>query len=142
MPNECTCYCESAYSPTMCNAKPGDATCNAPWQDLDMYLIRNVLEPNQMFGTRDCSNGFEGLLDHRDRYKSCHMTIKVGSAFEMYTFDIALFTSIGALVVTGASIYLKRRWKRRGILAKIERRKSRRSSEESVTGADSSAFTY
>ena len=141
LPNQCTCNCFSEYSPVMC-AEKGDETCNAPWHDINLYLFRSVLEPNEMFGSRDCSDGFEGLLDGSDRFMSCHMTIKVGSTFEQFTFDIALWTSLGSMVLTGAWIYVRRRLKRLSIIAKIERRKSRRSSEESVTGVDNSAFNY
>ena len=95
-----------------------------------------------MFGSRDCVDGYEGVLDVKDRYTSCHMEVVVPSTFVRYTFDILVFGSLFSLVFSAAYIFIRRRMKRRYILAKIERRKSRRSSEESVTGADQNAFTY
>jgi len=116
--------------------------CGAPWQDLDLYKIRSVLDPEEMFGTRDCADGYEGVLDNKDRYMSCHMSVVVPGAFTKNTFSIAVFGTIAMTVGSGLYVYVRRRMKRRYILAKIERRKSRRSSEESVTGADANAFTY
>jgi len=141
LPNMCTCHCFAAYSPDMCTVMENDA-CDAPWQDLDLYMVRNVLAPNEMFGSRDCSRGYEGIVDTKNRYMSCHMTIVEGSWVNKNTFDLLLWISLGSMFLTGAWIYLRRRYKRKLVLSKIERRKSRRSSEESVTGADNSAFTY
>ena len=116
--------------------------CTAPFQDIDMFKLRSALEPYQMFGTRDCVDGYEGVVDGKDRYMSCHMEILVPTTFVRYTFDILVFGSIFSLIFSASYVYIRRRMKRRYILAKIERRKSRRSSEESVTGADQNAFTY
>ena len=140
LPNQCTCMCFSEYSPSRCSALGQD--CDAPWQDLDMYIIRNALAPGEMFGSRDCAAGFEGAADDLDRYISCHMVIAVPTMFTRYTFDFVVYFSILATVASGSYIYIRRRMRRKYILAKIERRKSRRSSENSVTGADGNAFTY
>ncbi|GMI09425.1 hypothetical protein TrVE_jg8809 [Triparma verrucosa] len=140
LPNQCTCHCFWSYIPTMCFTSKEN--CTAPWQDVNMYLIRSALTPTQMFGSRDCVDGYEGVLDVKDRYTSCHMEVVVPSTFVRYTFDILVFGSLFSLVFSAAYIFIRRRMKRRYILAKIERRKSRRSSEESVTGADQNAFTY
>ena len=166
LPNTCTCTCYHAYSPFMCFSEcavicGGDeaciekcnngytnelgqtlSRCAAPWQDLSMYRWRSVLQPFEMFGTRDCSDGYEGVLDASDKYMSCHMAIKVPSWFTANTFEILVFGTIFSIVFSSLYVYVRRRMKRRYILAKIERRKSRRSSEESVTGADANAFTY
>ena len=140
LPNQCTCHCFWSYYPSMCFTNGNN--CTAPWQDLDMFKVRSALEPYQMFGTRDCVDGYEGVVDGKDRYMSCHMEIIVPSTFVRYTFDILVFGTIFSVFFSAGYIYIRRRMKRRYILAKIERRKSRRSSEESVTGADQNAFTY
>merc|ERR1712118_24798 len=41
---------------------------------MDMVNYRNLLDPDEMFGTRSCRRGFEGTVNETyDRYMSCHM---------------------------------------------------------------------
>jgi len=138
-PNACTCYCQQSFDIHMCTA--WGTHCEGPWQDNILSAIRNILEPNEMFGTRDCVSGFEGIVDSNDYFQSCHLTIVEPMTTVRYTFNISVIASIITVFGSGFYVYIRRRLKRRYILAKIERRKSRRSSEDSITGAGGNAFT-
>ena len=94
-----------------------------------------------MFGTRSCVSGYEGIVDENDYFLSCHLSIVEPMMTVRYSFNIGVIGSIVAVVGSGLYVYIRRRLKRRYILAKIERRKSRRSSEDSITNADGNAFT-
>ena len=48
LPNQCTCHCFWSYIPTMCFTSKEN--CTAPWQDVNMYLIRSALTPTQVRG--------------------------------------------------------------------------------------------
>ena len=70
---------------------------------------------------------------HRyDRYMSCHMLIKIPSSFEAWTLTWLMVISMFIGMVTVTYFYIRRKMKRKYLLAKIERRRSRRSSEESA----------
>ena len=86
-----------------------------------------------MFGTRSCRRGFEGTVNETyDRYMSCHMLIKIPSSFEAWTLTWLIVISMFIGMVTVTYFYIRRKIKRKYLLAKIERRRSRRSSEESA----------
>lgn len=64
---------------------------------------------------------------------SCHMTIFEPTGLQAATLDIIIsFSVIGFVSVVGY-YYYRRRLKKMWLDAKINRRKSRRSSEESIT---------
>ena len=81
-PNECTCWCKAKYIENICMRKGGigifgpwtaHRECRGPFQDLlgkgpafaviDMVNYRNLLDPDEMFGTRSCRRGFEGTVN-------------------------------------------------------------------------------
>lgn len=130
-PNRCTCLCKITYDFDDC-AETG-SNCDGPFQD-SMVRSRNLLLPGFMFGTRSCYDGYEGLLDEMDSYASCHLTIYVGTWMDENTVPLVSSISVIAFVGTFAFFYLKRRVKRQYLLAKIERRRSRRSSGSSGDG--------
>jgi len=138
-PNACTCYCQNSFDIHMCVAM--GTNCDGPWQDTSMSMVRNVLEANEMFGTRDCVSGFEGIVDTNDYFTSCHLTIVEPMFTIRYTFTIGVVAALVTTVGSGLYVYIRRRLKRRYILAKIERRKSRRSSEDSINAAGGNAFS-
>jgi hypothetical protein len=151
-PNECTCWCKAKYIENICLRKGGvglfgpwtaHRECRGPFQDLlgkgpafsvmDMVNYRNLLDPDEMFGTRSCRRGFEGTVNETyDRYMSCHMLIKIPSSFEAWTLTWLMVISMFIGMVTVTYFYIRRKMKRKYLLAKIERRRSRRSSEESA----------
>ncbi|KAG5183802.1 hypothetical protein JKP88DRAFT_257596 [Tribonema minus] len=125
-PNRCTCTCWEAHSPQACAARKEG--CEGPWQD-PLVRYRNALPVGAMFGTRACISGFEGLADAEDRFTTCHMTIHVPSWVQRQSIPLI----IGGVFLGffGSIVYLlvRRRLRRRYLRAKMERRRSRRSSD-------------
>lgn len=128
-PNTCSCLCKAKYFFTACDRD--DLYCRGPWQD-PMVRRRNVLPgPNYCFGTRDCADGYEGNQNDMDHFTTCHLRIYVPTWWIRYT-RLIIVTAV-LTTVFGLLLYLviRRRLKRQYLLAKIERRRSRRSSEAS-----------
>jgi hypothetical protein len=145
LPNQCTCFCKWQFNPHTCHLSGGSGRsgisnpCNGPWQD-PLVDLRNVLGPNFMFGTRDCRDGYEGSVDRMDRYTSCHLTIFKPTWMERYSIEVGSILCAVIFIGVSSYSYVKRSLKKRYMRIKIERRKSRRSSEESIT-AKKSAFS-
>jgi len=129
-PNHCTCLCKEAYDPHDCINK--DINCEGAWQD-PMVKSRNVLPLGNMFGSRRCLDGYEGSLNGMDRYISCHLTIYVPTSLEANSITIITSISVTTFVLVFGYYYLQKKLKEKFLMAKIERRRSRRSSEESMT---------
>ena len=140
LPNQCTCLCRIPYSRKDCHKTKHH--CDGPWQD-NMVQVRNVLDgrgPEYIFGSTDCAFGYEGNVDSMDRFISCHLTIYVPSANEKSSLTLIITFSVLGFFAIVAYRYAYERVKRRFLLAKIERRRSKRSSEESLLTAGSGAF--
>jgi len=153
--NECTCFCKKGYDPHRCHTRQATANnehprfqkdkgneidyCMGAWQD-DCVGWRNVLDVDEMFGTRDCYDGYEGAVDEYDRYQTCHMIIYAPTDEERYTVTIITIGVTLTAVLSVAYFYIRRKLKQRWLQAKIERRRSRRSSEESITNKGKNAF--
>ena len=106
-----------------------------------MVDVRNVL-PNRgfTFGTRECRAGYEGNLNEDDRWTSCHLKIYEPSILEQFTRIIIVLSSFFGFIALMMYNMIRRRLKRQYLLAKIERRRSRRSSEESANKVKKGAF--
>lgn len=140
LPNQCTCLCRSQYNRKAC--RKTRKQCNGPWQD-NMVTVRNVLKgrgAEYSFGSTDCEFGYEGNVDEMDRFTSCHLTIYVPSSNEKSSLAFIIVFSVLGFFAIIAYRYAYERVKRRFLLAKIERRRSKRSSEESILSAGSGAF--
>lgn len=138
VPNVCTCLCKIQYNKLLCDTKGGDDAkaakyCHGAFQD-ELSASRNLLQTDEVFGTRDCREGYEGVVDSYDRFTSCHLSIKVPSGV-IDESPIVVIVILGGIVVMSAFayFYLKEKVKKLAMQAKIDRRKSRRSSEESIT---------
>lgn len=79
--------------------------------------------------SRACSDGYEGNVDSNLRFTSCHLKIYVPEWWERDS--IILIAVSGVLFFLGSVGYvvLRRKLKQRFLLAKAERRRSRKSSE-------------
>jgi hypothetical protein len=108
-PNECTCLCKSRFDAKLCRAV-GGVFCKRPFQD-PFYKFRNVLAPNEMFGTRSCSAGYEGLVDDNDKFMSCHMKIYEPTIFVRHSGVIVIFCTITLLVGCCTFFYVRRKMK-------------------------------
>jgi hypothetical protein len=139
-PNLCTCLCKIPYSVKSC--KKHDTLCDGPWQD-PMVHLRDVLTirgAEYQFGSTDCAYGYEGNVDEFDRFTTCHQTIYVPSSTERDSVALISAFSVCGFLAAVAYYYVNERVKQRYLLAKIERRRSKRSSEESLTKAGAGAF--
>lgn len=141
-PNTCTCLCLSRYDYTRCDKK--QERCEGAWQD-PMWNMRNLLGvkgPHWAFGVTDCYNGYQGNMDRMDKFVTCHQNIYVPTETERNS--IALIVSLSIVGFFGSIFwfFMRRRLQKRYLLAKIERRRSRRSSEESLLQAGKGAFGH
>ena len=102
-----------------------------------MVTVRDLVSargPEFTFGSTDCYYGYEGNVNEMDQFVTCHQTIYRPSGLEQYSVEIiAVIVSLG--FVTAVTYYfVSARLRQKFILAKIERRRSKRSSEESLLG--------
>eukprot|EP01038_Epipyxis_sp_PR26KG_P004469 gene4469-6320_t len=140
-PNQCTCLCKVPYDKKACS-KTG-RLCNGPWQD-NLVAIRDLLTtrgPEYTFGSANCKYGYEGNVDSFDRFTTCHQTIYVPTSTEKQSLTLIISFSVCGFVALIFYRFVSARLKRRFLLAKIERRRSKRSSEESITKAGPGAFS-
>jgi hypothetical protein len=138
-PNECTCLCKESYSKEDCSKN--NKNCKGPWQD-PLVKYRNVLEPHGPefeFGSTSCAHGYQGDVDNYDHFTSCHMTIYVPSSLEYNSITLMVSLSVSGFVVVLIYYFLRERLRRRYLLAKIEKRRNRRS-EEPLLGDQGGAF--
>ena len=142
-PNQCTCLCKIPYDRRAC--RKGGVLCDGPWQDT-LVAVRNLLLQRGVqftFGTTDCRYGYEGNVDYMDRFTTCHQTIFNPSSTE--SNSLALIVSFTVLGFFGFIFYryASARLRRKFLLAKIERRKTKRSSEESLlSGQDRNSSSF
>jgi hypothetical protein len=137
-PYECTCLCKATYNSHDCAQKK--TNCEGAWQD-PMYKLRKVLPTGYQFGTRDCRSGYEGNVNSYDKLTSCHMIIYRPSWSQKQSVALICSTSIIGFCAVVVYFCLRRRIRKRYLQAKIERRLSRRPSEESLTELSRGAFT-
>jgi hypothetical protein len=143
LPNECTCLCKQDYNPYYCAIEEKD--CKGPYRD-PLVRLRDVLEKDVMFGTRECRNGYEGSVTEDPYYgtprlTTCHMHIYDPEWIVRYTTLVITLGTLSFVILAVAYIYIRKKLKDKYLQAKIERRRSRRSSEESIT-AHKSAFAH
>ena len=135
-PNICACLCKEAYSAKAC--KKNGTQCDGPWQD-PIVQFRNLpgsKGPEYIFGSADCTYGYEGNVNLMDQFTTCHHTIYRPTGTEMYTVELVSAMIVGSFIFSTAYYFISARLKQKFILAKIERRRSKRSSEESLLGND------
>ena len=76
-----------------------------------------------------------------DRYMTCHLLIFIPNSFEAWTLTWLIVVTIMTVVTIVTYCYIRRKMKKKYLQAKIERRRSRRSSEESArTSQQKDAF--
>ena len=134
-PNQCTCLCKNKYDPQACD-KTGKS-CNGPWQD-QMAPLRNLLINRGVmfvFGSTDCAYGNEGNIDAMDQFVSCHLTVYFPGDSERDSVNMIVGIVFCAFIGSVIYFFVAARLRRRALQAKIERRRSKRSSEESLLQA-------
>lgn len=126
LPNKCACLCKGRKDKQYCK-KFGGLFCRSPFHD-PLYKHRNVLEPNELFGTRNCWSGYEGAVDEYDDFTSCHMVIYEPDYFTENTKDIIIGVSLSIVVLLISYWFIRRKFRQRDQRQRIERRKQRRDS--------------
>ena len=126
LPNKCACLCKGRKDDKYCK-KFGGIHCKNPFQD-PLFKNRNVLRPNELFGTRDCWSGYEGLVDENDNFVSCHMTIYEPDYFTEHTVDIILWSSVSFIAFLILFWCIRRKFVLKHLSKRIARRKNRRDS--------------
>lgn len=144
-PNVCTCLCKIPYNMKACKKK--GKFCNGPWQD-PLVAVRNLLTtrgPEYTFGTTDCAFGYEGNVNDIDQFTTCHQTIYYPTSRDRASEGLLIGFSIFGFFLIIFYRVASQRLRRKFLLAKIERRKTKRSSEDSLSmggsgGGGSSSF--
>lgn len=136
LPKLCTCLCRQKYDKALCE-ETGEF-CEKPWHD----PFHRSIPPGFVYGTKDCVDGFQGIEDELGRFQSCHLQIYVPTPFRRYTVSIVALLSVFSVVFLVAWSYLRQRLRRRLLLAKAERRRSRKNSEESPLKKKAGAFAH
>ena len=115
-PNYCTCLCFES--------EPR----HVPWQD----DLERPLAPGFEFGPEGtCEDGFMGMIDEKENFYTCHLKIKVPTDFERNTINYIVAVSIVGTIALIVMWRVKKYLRRRYLLKKAERRRSRKSSESS-----------
>ena len=97
-PGQCACNCEAEFDFRLCKAV-GGKNCKKPWKD-PLFRFRNVLSSNEVFGTRQCSSGWEGATDNvTDTFQSCHLSIYEPSWITRRTVLVIFFAALVLLSV-------------------------------------------
>lgn len=136
LPSLCTCLCRQKYDEKLC--EDTGEFCEKPWQD----PFHRAIPAGFVYGTKDCVDGFQGIEDELGRFQSCHLQIYVPSAFRRYTVSIVALLSVFSVLFLIAWSYLRQRIRRRLLLAKAERRRSRKNSEVSLVRQKPGAFAH
>ena len=113
LPNQCACTCFAEYNARFCRGIGGKKYCTKPFQD-PLYRLRNVLLPNEIFGTRRCASGYEGYVDENtDAFRSCHLNIYEGSAWVRHTVLWIFLMTTTLFSMVCCRIRIKKRRRRR-----------------------------
>jgi len=124
LPNTCVCNCRASYSRTLCRLL-GGKYCVTPFQD-PYYRHRNVLAPNEIFGTRSCNSGFEGAVDEKDKFISCHLSIYEPTFLVNNTKSLIGWCAFSTLLFIWIFVRTKRRRHSKYMVKRYERRELRR----------------
>ena len=100
MPNQCTCNCAKSYDEDLCR-KIGGKYCQTPFHD-PRFRQRNLLAPNQIFGTRNCYSGYEGFVNEDDLFSSCHLQIFEPTFVERHTRVVIAMSVISGIILIGS----------------------------------------
>ena len=97
--------------------------CEGAFQD-DMWTTRNLLESNEIYGTRACKSGYEGVIDEFDRFMSCHLIIKepaegIAGLYEAHLIAVMVIGGIAFGCGVVLYFYLRQKIKAMALKAKM-----------------------
>ncbi len=124
LPNQCTCFCKRTYDGPLCRFL-GGYFCIKPFHD-PLRKYRNVLAPNEIFGTRSCTSGFEGAVDERDKFISCHLTIYEPSYVVRHSIELFSWGCILIVALIWFCLRVKRKRHSKYMTEKYDKRRFRR----------------
>ena len=124
LPNQCTCFCKETYDAPLCRFL-GGMFCVKPFHD-PLRKYRNVLAPNEIFGSRSCTSGYEGAVDGKDKFISCHLNIYEPSYFERHSIGIMCWGFVLTIALTWFSFHVKTTRHSKYMSAKYEKRRFQR----------------
>ncbi|DAZ94106.1 TPA: hypothetical protein N0F65_007940 [Lagenidium giganteum] len=136
LPSKCTCLCRLKYDKDLCD-KTGEF-CEKPWKD----PFHRSIPPGYVYGTKDCVDGFQGVEDAQGNFMSCHLQIYVPTTFRRYSVSLVALLSVFSVFFLVTWSYVRKRVRRRLLLAKAERRRSRKNSEDNPTRTKKGAFVH
>lgn len=124
MPNQCTCTCRKTHHSRLCRLLGGDY-CKRPFQD-HFFRHRNILQPNEVFGTRSCSSGYEGAVDDHDKLISCHLHIYEPTFYVENTRSIMVWGIVLILLLIWTFVTISRRKHAYHMTNRFEKRQYKR----------------
>lgn len=102
------------------------------------FRKRNILSPNEQFGTRGCYSGFEGVVNENDLFSSCHIRIFEPNLYQRHT---RLFQCAAVFCVLCVIVFASCCWKY--LLRREERRHRQHSMVKKISNHHASnAFAY
>lgn len=110
---KCTCRCYGSFNAELCR-KLGGKHCQTPFHD-PLHRHRNVLAPNQVFGTSDCFSGYEGIANGIDGYSSCHLLIYepgFGIRYSRAIISLSTLAVISMCLLAPRVKFWFKKWKR------------------------------
>ena len=125
-PNYCTCLCTP-----LLHIKYDNEWLKA-WQDpLQRDPGPGYVSPQVQADIGLCNDGFVGMINEDGDFNTCHLQIKTPDEFERYTLTYIILLSLFGLLAIFIYWRVKKYLRRRYLLKKAERRRSRKSSESS-----------
>jgi len=128
-PNTCTCTCRHIAKrkgePVIENDEYYDAGEKRPWR---FDPLGRAIANDEVFAKYDCIDGYEGRTDDRGLFTTCHLSIKYPTWVERYSLTLIMLSVLLIIIIAIVWFLLKRRLDVLRHRARVERRRSRKSS--------------
>ena len=143
-PDTCTCTCrhiaERKGEPVIQNNEYYEEEERRPWRE---DPLGRMIRGDEVFPKYDCLDGYEGRTNDRGLFITCHLTIKYPTWVERYSLTLIMLSVLFCIIVAIGWFLLKRRLDVLRHRARVERRRSRKSSTSAPllnTGGGDSAY--
>lgn len=128
-PNTCTCTCrhiaERKGEDLVDNNEYYEDEERRPWT---VDPLGRAIENDEVFASYDCLDGYEGLTNDRGLFITCHLKIKYPTWVERYSLTLIMLSVLFIIIACVVWFLLKRRLDVLRHRARVERRRSRKSS--------------
>ena len=143
-PDTCTCTCrhiaERKGEPVIQNNEYYEEEERRPWRE---DPLGRMIRGDEVFPKYDCLDGYEGRTNDRGLFITCHLSIKYPTWVERYSLTLIMLSVLFCIIVAIGWFLLKRRLDVLRHRARVERRRSRKSSTSAPllnTGGGDSAY--